>query len=78
MQIGSSPGEYTTHSVNQQNNQSIGRLPNWQSRLGMGSSGGGLNLKPLNLQNNPLGGIGQNPGGVNPAMMIHALMGRSA
>lgn len=71
MMIGSSPSEFTTHTANQQNNQLIGKLPGWQSRLGAGTSGGGLNLAPLQSQNTPLGGA---PG--NLPMMIRALLSK--
>ncbi len=71
MMIGSSPSEFTTHTANQQNNQLIGKLPGWQSRLGAGTTGGGLNLNAPAMQSNPLGG-GQN----NLGLMIHALLGK--
>ena len=57
MQIGASPSEYGTYTTNQQNNQLIGKLPNWQSRLGAGTAGGDLNLRSLQSQNL---GAGQN------------------
>ncbi len=71
MMIGSSPSEFTTHTANQQNNQLIGKLPGWQSRLGAGTTGGGLNLSAPAMQSSPLGG-GQN----NLGLMIHALLGK--
>ena len=71
MMIGTSPSEFTTHTANQQNNQLIGKLPGWQSRLGAGTSGGGVNLSSLQSQNTPLGG-GQN----NLGLMIRALLGK--
>lgn len=46
----------------------MGRLPNWQSRLGVGTTGGGLNMMP---QQTDAGHMGGNP---NLAMMIRALM----
>ncbi len=70
MMNGGSPSEFNTHTPNQQNNQLIGRLPGWQSRLGAGTAGGGLNLSPQNMQGTPLGG-GQN----NLGLMIRALLG---
>jgi hypothetical protein len=64
-------GEYPTHTSNQQFNQLIGRLPNWQGRLGTGTAGGGVNLSmPQQQQGTPFGG---NP---NLAMMIRALMNK--
>jgi hypothetical protein len=77
MIIGSSPSEFTTHTANQQNNQLIGKLPGWQSRLGAGTSGGGVNLSSLSSQNTP---IGQNAplGGAqgNLPLMIRALLAK--
>jgi hypothetical protein len=69
MQIGAVPSEYTTHTSNQQNNQLIGKLPNWQSRLGAGTSGGAPNLSLLQSQNTPLGGADN-----NLSMMLRALL----
>ena len=69
MMIGSSPSEFTTHTANQQNTQLIGKLPGWQSRLGAGTTGGGLNLSAPAMQGGPLGG-GQN----NLGLMIRALL----
>jgi hypothetical protein len=71
MIIGTSPSEFTTHTANQQNNQLIGKLPGWQSRLGAGTSGGGVNLSSLSSQNSPLGGAPNNLG-----LMIRALLGK--
>jgi hypothetical protein len=71
MMIGSSPSEFTTHTANQQNNQLIGKLPGWQSRLGTGTSGGGVNLSALQPQGAPLGGA---PG--NLPLMIRALLSK--
>ena len=71
MMIGSSPSEFTTHTANQQNTQLVGKLPGWQSRLGAGTSGGGINLNALQSQNAPLGG-GQN----NLGLMIRALLSK--
>jgi hypothetical protein len=60
-----------TPPANQQFNQLTGRLPNWQGRLGAGTTGGGVNLsQPQQNGSNPLAG---NP---NVAMMIRALMGQ--
>lgn len=68
----SNSSEYGVHSPNAQFNQTVGRLPNWQSRLGAGTTGGGVNLSPPQQQSNPLGG--------NPliANMIKALMGNKS
>jgi hypothetical protein len=71
MFIGNS-NEYSTHAPNQQFNQLVGRLPNWQGRLGTGTAGGGVNTSvPQPNGANPLSG---NP---NVAMMIKALMAKS-
>jgi len=58
MMIGAAPSEFTVRAKNQQNNQEIGRLPNWQSRLGAGTTGGGVNLNSASSMNSnqPLGG----------------------
>jgi hypothetical protein len=71
MMIGASPSEYTTRTVNQQNTQLLGKLPNWQSRLGAGTSGGGVNLSSLSSQNTPLGGSAS-----NLPLMIRALLAK--
>jgi len=63
--------EYTVRPQNQQNTQLMGRLPNWQSRLGAGTTGGGVNLQPLQNQGGPP--LNSNP---NVALMIRALMNR--
>jgi hypothetical protein len=66
----SNSNEYNLHSPNQQFNQLIGKLPNWQSRLGAGTTGGGVNLStPQQQQGMSFGGS------PNVAMMIRALMG---
>ena len=63
--------EYSTHAPNQQFNQLIGRLPNWQGRLGAGTTGGGVNTSlPQSNGGTPFSG---NP---NVAMMIRALMNK--
>lgn len=67
---GSTSNEYGVHAPNQQFNQLVGRLPNWQGRLGAGTTGGGVNLgAPQQQGGAPFGG---NP---NLSMMIRALMG---
>ena len=71
MMIGTSPSEYTTRTNNQQNTQLLGKLPNWQSRLGAGTSGGGVNLSSLSSQNTPLGGAQ-----ANLPLMIRALLAK--
>ena len=71
MQIGASPNEYTTHASNQQNNQTIARLPAWRSRLGVGTSGGGANLNSLASQNSGFGAAPNNTG-----LMIKALLAK--
>lgn len=48
---GATPSEFTTHSQNQQNNQAIGRLSNWGSRSGVGTTGGGMNFNSFNSMN---------------------------
>ena len=68
MQFGGSSNEYNVKAPNQQFNQLIGRLPNWQGRLGTGTTGGGVNLTPSQPQTNP---VSSNP---NVSMMIRALM----
>jgi hypothetical protein len=68
--LGPNSNEYTVRPQNQQLNQLTGRLPNWQSRLGTGTAGGGVNLQPPQ-QNS--GAIQSNP---NVSMMIRALMNR--
>ena len=61
--------EYGVHAPNQQFNQLIGGMPNWQGRLGAGTTGGAVNTQaPQPNDGNPFGG---NP---NVAMMIRALM----
>jgi hypothetical protein len=66
----SNSNEYGVHAPNQQFNQLVGKLPNWQGRLGAGTTGGGVNLgQPQPQQGAAFGG---NP---NVAMMIRALMG---
>lgn len=72
MLFGPSSNEYTVRAPNQQANQLIGRLPNWQGRLGVGTTGGGTNLTPAQPQSPPVSG---NP---NLAMMVRALMANKA
>jgi hypothetical protein len=70
MQIGASPSEYTTRASNQQNNQLIGKLPNWTSRLGAGTAGGGGGLNSLNALQTPLNtGSTNNLGAVIRALL---------
>lgn len=66
-----SSNEYSVHAPNQQFNQLTGRLPNWQGRLGAGTTGGGVNLGQPQQPNGPQFG-----GNQNVAMMIHALMNK--
>jgi hypothetical protein len=68
MPFGTSSNEYTANAPNQQFNQLIGRQPNWQSRLGAGTTGGGVNLGQPQPTSGP---VSANP---NVAMMIRALM----
>ena len=71
MFLSNNSNEYSAHAPNQQFNQLVGRLPNWQGRLGAGTTGGGVNTSmPQPNGANPLGG---NP---NVAMMIRALMNK--
>lgn len=74
MMIGAAPSEFTVRAKNQQNNQEIGRLPNWQSRLGAGTTGGGVNLNSAGSMNSnsSLGNPGQS-GIANLPMVIKAL-----
>ena len=61
----------SSHVAGQQFNQLTGQMPNWQGRLGAGTTGGGVNTSmPQPNGSNPLSG---NP---NVAMMIRALMGK--
>jgi hypothetical protein len=55
----------------QQTNQLMGQMPNWRSRLGVGTTGGGVNISTPQQQ--PGAPISSNP---NVAMMIHALMAK--